>query len=70
MQTGLLRVPRLVIALTLMTLTVTGCKTVSLSDYCSLYSPVYTRDTDRQELRDNVNKNNAVWLELCENADG
>jgi hypothetical protein len=44
---------------------VSGCKTVSLNNYCDLYEPVYSRATDRQELRDNINRNNAVYLELC-----
>lgn len=70
MQTVLRRALKLG-TLTLTTLLlVTGCKTVSLNNYCDLYTPVYSRETDRQELRDNINKNNAVWLELCENADG
>ena len=52
--------------LTLTLLSVSGCKTVTLNNYCDLYEPVYSRSTDRQELRDKINRNNAVYLELCE----
>lgn len=66
MQTVFKRASKLV-GLTLITLMfVTGCKTVSRNNFCVLYTPVYSRDTDRQELRDNINANNAVYLELCE----
>lgn len=66
MQTVLTKASKLA-GLTLITLLfVTGCKTVSLNNFCDLYEPVYSRDTDRQELRDNINANNAVYLELCE----
>ena len=66
MQTVFKRASKLA-GLTLITLLfVTGCKTVSLNNFCDLYTPVYSRDTDRQELRDNINANNAVYLELCE----
>lgn len=66
MQTVLTKASKLA-GLTLITLLfVTGCKTVSLNNFCDLYTPVYSRDTDRQELRDNINANNAVYLELCE----
>jgi hypothetical protein len=54
--------------LTLTLLSVSGCKTVSVNNFCDLYEPVYSRDTDRQELRDNINRNNAVYLELCDKA--
>jgi len=66
MQTVLRKASKLV-GLTLITLLcVTGCKTVSLNNFCDLYTPVYSKQTDRQELRDNINANNAVYLELCE----
>ena len=54
--------------LTLTLLSICGCKTVSVNNFCGLYKPVYSRDTDRQELRDNINRNNAVYLELCDKA--
>ena len=54
--------------LTLTLLSISGCKTVSVNNFCDLYEPVYSRDTDRQELRDSINRNNAVYLELCDKA--
>lgn len=68
MQSQSQRVLKLSGLLTLMTLSVSGCKTVSLNNYCDLYEPVYSRATDRQKLRDDINRNNAVYLELCEEA--
>lgn len=60
----------------------TGCDTVLKSQttlppavpavtaadtFCYLYHPVFTRPSDRSALRDAVNVNNAIWLELgCE----
>lgn len=50
----------------LMLLTVTACATASPSgDFCAVYVPVYSRASDRPELRDAINANNAVWLERC-----
>ena len=56
--------------------TLSGCKTVSpdpikpitriIDTYCSSYTPVYTSAKDTQKTRDDVNKNNAVWLERCD----
>ena len=68
MQSLSLKVLKLSGLLTLILLSVSGCKTVSLNNYCDLYEPVYSRATDRQELRDDINRNNAVYLELCEEA--
>ena len=68
MQSQSLKALKLSGLLMLMTLSVSGCKTVSVNNFCELYEPVYSRDTDRQELRDNINKNNAVYLKLCDEA--
>jgi hypothetical protein len=53
-----------------------GCKTVSpdpikpatriIDTFCATYVPVYTSAKDTQVTRDAVNKNNAVWLERCD----
>ena len=65
-----------VIALTLILSTLSGCKTVLpdpiepitrvVDTFCSTYVPVYTSSRDTQITRDAVNKNNAVWLERCD----
>lgn len=65
MQSQFQRVLKLSGLLMLTLLSVSGCKTVSLNNYCDLYEPVYSRATDRQELRDDINRNNAVYIELC-----
>ena len=65
MQSQFQRVLKLSGLLMLTLLSVSGCKTVLLNNYCDLYEPVYSRATDRQELRDDINRNNAVYIELC-----
>ncbi len=34
-------------------------------DFCALYIPVYTADSDSAETRAQTDLNNAVWLDLC-----
>lgn len=34
--------------------------------YCSTYVPVYTSRSDTEETKRQVDKNNAVWLERCD----
>ena len=33
--------------------------------FCAIYVPVYTSKADTEETKRQVDKNNAVWLELC-----
>jgi len=35
-------------------------------NFCAIYSPVYTSRSDTEETKKQVDKNNAVWLEVCE----
>lgn len=57
------------IALILTLSTVSGCKTTSTSNYCSIYLPVYTTADERAAMRDKTErailKNNAVYMEMC-----
>jgi len=51
----------------LILLLLTGCATASRgADYCMVYEPVYTSPEDTEETRTQVDGNNAVWLELCD----
>jgi hypothetical protein len=69
---------RFMIALSLIPLIVIGCATDSrvsepepvrpiTYDFCAVYVPVYTAVADTEETKKQVDKNNAVWLEHCEN---
>ncbi len=52
-----------------------GCATDSLDrptltkpladTYCAMYVPVYTAAADTEKTKQQVDKNNAVWLEKC-----
>lgn len=44
-----------------------GCASTTVSrDFCLIYEPVYTSPNDTGVTRDFVDRNNAVWLELCD----
>ncbi|MDE1151420.1 MAG: hypothetical protein PW788_02690 [Micavibrio sp.] len=49
-----------------MLLMLNGCETALSGDFCTLYRPVYTAETDSVETRQEADVNNAVWLELCQ----
>ena len=67
---------RFMIALTPILLTVSGCATGSPEPieavkpisvgFCATYVPVYTTAQDTEQTKRQVDKNNAVWVELCE----
>lgn len=47
---------------------VTGCESVShvaTSDFCRLYEPVYTHESDTEKTKTQVDGNNVVWEKLC-----
>ena len=48
--------------------TLTSCATGSRGsrDFCLTYTPVYTAKTDTEETKRQVDGNNAVFLELCD----
>lgn len=35
-------------------------------DFCTVYKPIYTSETDTEETQKQIDKNNAVWMEKCE----
>jgi hypothetical protein len=43
-----------------------GCATGSRADFCELYQPVYMARGDTEATKKQINKNNAVWVALCE----
>ena len=43
-----------------------GCGVHSVDDFCLLYIPVLTSDHDTPETLDQIDKNNALWLEFCQ----
>jgi hypothetical protein len=54
-----------VIVLTAILILLAGCATGSSGSFCALYQPVYT-GADSEETLLQVDRNNAVWLQLCE----
>lgn len=54
----------------MMLLTVTACAPISKNpspnlSFCDAYTPVPTLDGGTKEQRDNIDMNNAVYLEKC-----
>ncbi|MFH1158776.1 MAG: hypothetical protein V1721_07885 [Pseudomonadota bacterium] len=43
-----------------------GCGSVSRASFCDIYQPVYMARQDTEETKKQLDRNNAVWLELCE----
>lgn len=58
---------RLVIASGLILTTLSACGTSSpVRDFCLIYEPIYHSPADTEETRQQADRNNAAWLELCE----
>jgi hypothetical protein len=43
-----------------------GCATGSRADFCDIYQPVYMAHEDTEVTKKQIDKNNAVWVALCE----
>ena len=43
-----------------------GCGSVSGGSFCGIYTPVYTSPDDTEETQEQIDQNNAVYLELCD----
>ena len=43
-----------------------GCATGSRASFCEIYQPVYMTPQDTEATKKQIDKNNAVWLALCE----
>jgi len=43
-----------------------ACATGSRADFCDIYQPVYMARKDTEATKKQIDKNNAVWLALCE----
>ncbi len=42
-----------------------ACVRDSAGDFCLIYQPVYTAATDTERTKEQVDSNNAVWVESC-----
>ncbi len=40
------------------------------SDFCLIYEPVYVAGEDTPQTVEQVMRNNAVWVELCDRKNG
>ncbi len=57
------------VTVSLMMLTMLGaCANGSSArnSFCLIYEPVYTCDADTEKTRQQADRNNAVWFDLCE----
>ena len=54
----------LMLTLTMLTACATGSP--GSSGFCDIYEPVYTSPEDTEETLRQVTRNNAAWLELCD----
>ena len=43
-----------------------GCVNGSHADFCGIYQPVYMAHEDTEVTKKQIDKNNAVWVALCE----
>jgi hypothetical protein len=49
-----------------MLLMLSGCESVSQGSFCAIYLPVYTVPQDTELTKNQVDANNSVWVELCD----
>lgn len=60
-------------ACTLTLITVIGCASGSRGSFCEVYEPVHPTQAERDMLSPETSRmidgNNAVWLEVCDDAD-
>ena len=57
------------VSLGLMLILLNGCVANSrekTSNFCLLYNPVYTHESDTETTKSNVDDNNIVWMDLCD----
>lgn len=60
-------VPKRLSSLFLILALLSGCETVlPVSDYCVLYEPIYHGPEDSEDTRGQIDRQNAIWLEICE----
>jgi len=43
-----------------------GCARVSRASFCDIYRPVYLSRQDTEVTKRQIDRNNAVWLALCQ----
>ena len=56
------------IGLSVIVIMLNGCGHASQGSFCNIYQPVYTSTADTEETKQQVDNNNVVWLELCDEA--
>ena len=54
------------ISLSMMLITLNGCALGSQGSFCSIYQPVYVAHEDTEDTKSQVDANNAVWWEFCD----
>ena len=54
-----------VISLSLIIVLQSGCAKSSHASFCDIYNPVYMSVDDSEETKNQIDANNAVWLDLC-----
>jgi len=42
-----------------------ACAKNSLGSFCNLYIPIYSSTEDSEITKQQIDANNAVWLEIC-----
>lgn len=45
-----------------------ACVSVSRAGFCDIYQPVYMAPQDTEVTKRQIDRNNAAWLELCDQA--
>lgn len=38
----------------------------SVNSYCLLYEPIYHGEDDSEDTRGQIDRQNAIWLEVCD----
>ena len=53
--------------LSLIVTLLSGCANgSSVNNFCLLYEPIYHGDEDSEDTRGQIDRQNAIWLEVCD----
>jgi hypothetical protein len=54
-------------SLSLIVTLLSGCANGSaVNSYCLLYEPIYHGEEDSEDTRGQIDRQNAIWLEVCD----
>lgn len=54
-------------SLSLIAILLSGCANGSaVNSYCLLYEPIYHGEEDSEDTRGQIDRQNAIWLEVCD----